>query len=86
MDGAAAMNDRLIDVRTPLAASRNARVEVGRDGVLHVLVGPLTLHLDRGLCEELASTLTKGLSALQYHQTEQRPPLMLVRAEPDGGA
>jgi hypothetical protein len=81
------MNDQLIDVRTPLAASRNARVEVGRDGVLHVLVGPLTMHLDRGMCEELSSTLAKALVALEYHETERcRPPLVLVRAEPEGGA
>ena len=34
------MND-LIDIRTPLAAAKNARVELGRDGVLHVhAVGP----------------------------------------------
>jgi hypothetical protein len=33
------MNDQLVDVRTPLAVSRNARVEIGRDGVLHVLAG-----------------------------------------------
>jgi hypothetical protein len=33
------MND-LVDIHTPPVASKNARVEFGRDGVLHVPVGP----------------------------------------------
>jgi hypothetical protein len=41
------MSDRLIDVRTLLAASAQTRVEIGQDGVLHVLAGPVTLHLER---------------------------------------
>ena len=56
------MSDELIDVRVVLAVSPSARVERGRDGVLHVHVGPVTMHLDRGTCEELSSTLARAMS------------------------
>lgn len=71
------MNDELIDVREPLAGSKNVRVERGRDGVLHVLVGPITLHLERAYCEELASTLARALVRLS-ERSDVRPELRLV--------
>ncbi len=77
------MSDTLIDVRTPLAVSKSARVEVGRDGVLHVLAGPVTLHMDRATCEELTTTLARAMLALaKLHPKTRRPPLALV-ADPD---
>jgi hypothetical protein len=76
------MSDRLIDVRTPLAASSNARVELGRDGVLHVLAGPVTLHLDRATCEELTTVLARAMVALAGIQPRLRPPpLALIRSD-----
>ncbi len=39
------MSDTLVDVRTLLAASENVRVEVGRDGALHIVTAVMTLHL-----------------------------------------
>jgi hypothetical protein len=76
------MSERLIDVRTPLAASSNARVELGRDGVLHVLAGPVTLHLDRARCEELTTTLARAMVALAGIQPKMRPPpLALIRSD-----
>jgi hypothetical protein len=76
------MSGRLIDVRTPLAASCNARVELGRDGVLHVLAGPVTLHLDRATCEELTTTLARAMVALAETQPKMRPPpLALIRGD-----
>ena len=66
------MSDELIDVRTTLAASAPARVEIGRDGVLHVLAGPVTLHLDRGVCEELTTTLARAMVALARRAPAQR--------------
>jgi hypothetical protein len=81
------MSDELIDVRTPLAASKNARVEIGRDGVLHVLAGPVTLHLDRATCEELTTTLARAMVALAGMHPKARPPaLALVRATEEGEA
>jgi hypothetical protein len=71
------MNDDLIDVREPLAVSRSVRVEVGRDGVVHVLIGPITLHLDRGCCEELSTTLARAMVRLAARAPE-RPALRLV--------
>ena len=68
----------LIDVRTVLASSRNARVEIGRDGVLHVLAGPITIHLERAVCEELANTLAQAMAALGRRSAE-RPLLRVVR-------
>ncbi|HEU4580401.1 MAG TPA: hypothetical protein VFS67_19225 [Polyangiaceae bacterium] len=78
------MSDELIDVRTTLAASAQTRVEIGRDGVLHVLAGPVTLHLDRGACEELTTTLARAMVALARARAQQRPALALVpsAAEP----
>jgi hypothetical protein len=81
------VSDELVDVRTPLAASRNARVELGRDGVLHVLSGPVTLHMDRASCEELTTTLARAMVALARLQPKSRPaPLMLVRADDNEAA
>lgn len=74
------MSDELVDVRLSLAASANVRVELGRDGVLHVLTGPVTIHLDRGRCEELATTLARAVVTLaQIQPRGERPPLALVR-------
>jgi hypothetical protein len=72
------MTDQLMDVREPLAASRNARVEIGRDGVLHVLVGPVTLHLDRGFCLELSVTLARAMTRLAERAPE-RPALRVIK-------
>lgn len=78
------MSDKLIDVRTPLAASPNARVELGRDGVLHVLAGPVTLSLDRASCEELTTTLARAMVSLaRMNPKGGRPRLALVKAEDD---
>ena len=72
------MNDELIDVRTPLATSPGARVEIGREGVLHVLAGPITLHLDRERCEELTSTLARAMVALETLDRSRQPRLRVV--------
>jgi|SRR5688572_13127961 hypothetical protein len=78
------MSERLIDIRTELAASPRTRVEVGQDGVLHVLAGPVTLHMDRAICEELTTTLARAMVALARSQTEPRraPSLRLLRDAP----
>jgi len=79
------VSDRLVDVRTPLAASEHARVELGRDGVLHVLVGAVTLHLDQAVGEELTTTLARAMLALRRAERAaarakpKRPSLELVR-------
>jgi hypothetical protein len=71
-----------IDIRTPLAAAKHTRVEIGRDGVLHVLVGHVTVHLDRAACEELATTLARAMVALATRHPKTQPPsLALVREE-----
>jgi hypothetical protein len=76
------VSERLVDVRTPLAASPNVRVELGRDGVLHVLAGPITLHMDRARCEELTTTLARAMVALvTAHPKHGRPNLSIVRSE-----
>jgi hypothetical protein len=80
------MTDR-IDVRTELAASRRMRVEIGEDGVLHVLAGPITLHLDRGSCEELTTTLARAMVTLARRQPPRRAPeLRLVPAATIAGS
>jgi hypothetical protein len=68
------MSDRLIDIRTQLAASPRTRVEIGQDGVLHVLAGPITLHLDRAVCEELTTTLARAMVALARRRPTRRAP------------
>lgn len=67
------MNERLIDIRTELAASPRTRVEQGQDGVLHVLAGPVTLHMDRAVCEELTTTLARAMVALARNEPRRRP-------------
>src|ERR1044071_1078699 len=74
------MTDRLVDIRTELAASPRTRVEIGQDGVLHVLAGPITLHLDRAVCEELTTTLARAMVALARRRPARRAPgLRLVK-------
>jgi hypothetical protein len=70
------MSDELVDVRTPLAVSPNARVELGRDGTVHVLAGPITLHLDRPMCEELTTTLARAMVILAKSAPKQRRPAL----------
>lgn len=78
------MSEELIDIRTRLAASKNARVEIGRDGVLHVLAGPVTVHMDRATCEELTTTLARAMVALAgLHPKSRAPALTIVRADGD---
>ncbi|MEY4548842.1 MAG: hypothetical protein RL685_5037 [Pseudomonadota bacterium] len=72
------MSDDWIDVRTTLAASRQTRVEIGRDGVLHVLAGPITLHLERAACEDLTTTLARAMVALARNEPRQRPPSLVL--------
>jgi hypothetical protein len=76
---ASVMNERLIDIRTELAASPRTRVEVGQDGVLHVLAGPVTLHLERAVCEELTTTLARAMVALAHRKSQRPPELRVVR-------
>lgn len=78
------MSESLIDIRTELAASPRTRVELGQDGVLHVLAGPVTLHLDRAVCEELTTTLARAMVALAQAKPNRRPAgsLRLVRESP----
>jgi hypothetical protein len=64
------------DPSNPLAASPNVRVEHSA-GVLHVLCGPITLHLSRAACEELTTTLAKAVVRLARREVE-RPALALV--------
>jgi hypothetical protein len=84
------LSERLVDVRTPLAASEHARVEMGQDGVLHVLVGSVTLHLEQAVGEELTTTLARAMLALRRAERAapkpaaskaKRPALELVRSD-----
>lgn len=75
------MSDQRIEIRTELAASKRTRVDIGQDGVLHVLAGPITLHLDRATCEELTTTLARAMVALAR---SRRPRLRLVAEPPEG--
>jgi|SRR5690349_2695053 len=77
------MTERLIDIRTELAASPRTRVEIGQDGVLHVLAGPITLHLDRAVCEELTTTLARAMVALSRHEPSSRPPRLRLLRRPE---
>ncbi len=70
------MKEDLIDIRTELASSQRTRVEIGRDGVLHVLAGPVTLHLDRMVCEELTTTLAKAMVILARSRVKRRGPAL----------
>ena len=81
------MSEELVDVRTPLASSKHARVELGRDGVLHVLAGPVTVHMDRVTCEELTTTLARAMVKLSQLHPKTRPPtLALVSDEEQDGS
>ena len=73
------MSQHLVDMRMPLAASAHTRVELGRDGVLHVLAGPVTLHLDRVVCEELTTTLARAMVTLaRARPTSPHPALAII--------
>ena len=67
------------DVRTPIAVSPSVRVEVGQDRTLHVLVGPVTLHVERHLCEELATTL--AVAMVRLYELDDQNRLQLVACD-----
>lgn len=69
--------------RTQLAASPSSRVEIDEAGVMHVLAGNVTLHLDREACEDLATTLARAVYALSKRQRDEAPRsgLRLVRSD-----
>lgn len=81
------MSDQPIDDRTPLATSENVQIDAGSVGVLHLHVGPLTLHLQRDRCEELTTTLARAMVSLARAERAARaakvPRLRLVRAKSD---
>jgi hypothetical protein len=66
------MSDHPVEVRIPLAVSPRARVDLDQDGVLHVLAGAITLHLDRASCEELTTTLARAMVRLA--KSQPNPP------------
>lgn len=75
------MNDELVDVRTRLASSPSVRVELGADGVFHVLAGPVTLHMSRELAEELTTTLARAVISLAKSNPKPLAPrLKLVQS------
>jgi hypothetical protein len=75
------VNDKLIDVRIPLAASDNVRVEVGRDGEVYLVTQSVTLHLAQARCEELTSTLARAMLRLRKLEAARaRPALRMVPA------
>ncbi|HET6339394.1 MAG TPA: hypothetical protein VFG30_39535 [Polyangiales bacterium] len=80
------MSDSSIDVRTPLAVSENVRVELGRDGGLHVVTAMLTLHLPRAQCEELTTTLARALVRLHKLNAPRKRPSLRVVGDDDGEA
>jgi hypothetical protein len=81
------VSEELVDVRTALAVAKHTRGEIGRDGVLHVLVGPVTVHLDRAACEDLTTTLARAMVALaKLYPKVQAPSLTLVRDEDEDEA
>jgi hypothetical protein len=72
------MDNRLVDIRTQLAASAHTRVEIGEDGVLHVLAGTVTLNLERAVCEELTTTLARAMLALARSTPKRRAPALCL--------
>jgi hypothetical protein len=77
------VNEQLIDVRTPLAASENVRVEVGRDGEVYVVTNSVTLHLEQVRCEELTTTLARAMIRLRKLEAARaRPALRVIHAAP----
>ncbi|MET0389399.1 MAG: hypothetical protein ABW321_25720 [Polyangiales bacterium] len=68
------MSDKLIDVRTPLAASDDMRVEIGRDGLMYVVTPSVSLHLDRVRCEELTHMLARAMVRLRKLEAARMTP------------
>ena len=54
----------IVEVRETLSGASTTRLDLDEDGVLHLLVGPLTIHLDQPTAEELTNTLATGLLKL----------------------
>ena len=74
-----------VEVRETLSSASTTRLDIGEDGVLHLLVGPVTIHLDQPTCEELTTTLATGLLKLvKRKKTVDLPDLRLVVSDTDG--
>lgn len=74
------MSEELVDIRTPLAMSKNAGGEMRCAGVLHVLASSVTVHMGRPACEGLTTTLARARVVLAKLHGKTRPaPLEAVR-------
>ena len=76
------VGEDVVEIRETLSEASQTRLDRGEDGVLHILVGPVTLHLDQAVCAELATTLAPGLMRLIEIQGPSRKfELKLVPTE-----
>ena len=76
------MDENVVEFRETLSEASQTRLDRGEDGVLHLLVGPVTLNLDQAVCTELATTLAIGLMRLiEIQEPSRKFELKLVPRE-----
>ena len=66
-----------VEIREILSQGTNKRLDIGEDDTLHLLVGPLTIQLDKPSAIELATTLSIGL--VKTIEAIQRTKLTALR-------
>ena len=80
------MSENVGEVRETLSEASQTRLDRGEDGVLHILVGPVTLRLDQAVCAELTTTLATGLMRLiEIEGPSRKCELKLVHTEAHAG-
>lgn len=77
-------DDKLMDVRVPLAADDGVIVELGQGELIHVELDHVTLRLPREQCERITSAMARAMVRLRkIEQTRQPPRLRVVRGVDD---
>jgi len=73
-------DDKLMDVRVPLAAAEGVVVEIGHGGTIHIELSQVSLRLQRAECERITSAMARAMVRLRRIEEARQatPRLRLV--------
>jgi len=73
------IDDKLMDVRVPLAAAEGVVVELGQGDMIHVELTQVSLRLPRQDCERITSAMARAMVRLRkIEELRKQPQLRLV--------
>ena len=73
-----------MEIRELLSQGPTTRLDIDGDGILHLLIGPVTIHLDKLSAIELATTLSVGLVKVLKTKHQTSTPILRLVTPNDG--